>query len=179
MGWPENHKPKTSLLQKPQLRNITEMSQDDDDQFLCYSPLKRLLNSKTTLEWISSSHTWRPARNPHFAAGSHYQNLVFCTTGTQALCLFTWWWTAWETFHKYLWPGFPSSLSAAGLPSVPRSACIAHHSLHMLTCPISILCFLCRWCNLSSWQTEGGKVEIVTDFLGLQNHWGWWLQPWN
>ena len=87
MEWPENHKPKTSWLQKPQLRNITEMSQDDDDQFLC-SPLKRLLNSKTTLEWISSSHTWRSARNPHFAAGSHCQNLVFCTAGTQALCLF-------------------------------------------------------------------------------------------
>ena len=24
-----------------------------------------------------------------------------------------------------------------------------------------------------------GKVEAVIDFLGLQNHCGWWLQPWN
>ena len=29
------------------------------------------------------------------------------------------------------------------------------------------------------WQIEGGKVEAVTDFLGLQNQCGWWLQPWN
>ena len=34
---------------------------------------------------------------------------------------------------------------------------------------------------ITSWQIEGGKVEAVTDFslLGLQNHCGWWLQPWN
>ena len=30
------------------------------------------------------------------------------------------------------------------------------------------------------WQIDGGTMEIVTDyFLGLQNHCGWWLQPWN
>ena len=29
------------------------------------------------------------------------------------------------------------------------------------------------------WQIEGGKVEAVTDFLGLQNQCGWWLQSWN
>ena len=31
-----------------------------------------------------------------------------------------------------------------------------------------------------SWQIEREKMETVTDllyFLGLQNHWGWWLQP--
>ena len=30
---------------------------------------------------------------------------------------------------------------------------------------------------ITSWQTEGGKVEAVTDFifLGLQNHCRWWL----
>ena len=27
-----------------------------------------------------------------------------------------------------------------------------------------------------SWQKDGGKMET---FLGLQNHWGQWLQPWN
>ena len=33
---------------------------------------------------------------------------------------------------------------------------------------------------ITSWQIEGEKMETVTDFiLGLQNHWGWWLQPWN
>ena len=33
---------------------------------------------------------------------------------------------------------------------------------------------------ITSWQIEGKKVETVTDFIpGLQNHWGWWLQPWN
>ena len=26
---------------------------------------------------------------------------------------------------------------------------------------------------ITSWQIEGGKVETVTDFLGLQNHRGW------
>ena len=32
-----------------------------------------------------------------------------------------------------------------------------------------------------SWQIDGETVEIVTDFImgGLQNHCGWWLQPWN
>ena len=32
---------------------------------------------------------------------------------------------------------------------------------------------------ITSWQTEGEKVETVTDFLGLQNHCRQWLQPWN
>ena len=33
---------------------------------------------------------------------------------------------------------------------------------------------------IASWQIEGEKVETVTFyFLGLQNHWRWWLQPWN
>ena len=34
---------------------------------------------------------------------------------------------------------------------------------------------------ITSWQIEGEKVEAVTDFyfLGLQNHFGRWLQPWN
>ena len=32
---------------------------------------------------------------------------------------------------------------------------------------------------ITSWQTEGEKVETVTDFLGLQNHCGQWLQLWN
>ena len=33
---------------------------------------------------------------------------------------------------------------------------------------------------ITSWQIEGEKVETVTFyFLGLQNHWRWWLQPWN
>ena len=26
---------------------------------------------------------------------------------------------------------------------------------------------------ITSWQIDGGKLETVTDFLGLQNHWGW------
>ena len=30
---------------------------------------------------------------------------------------------------------------------------------------------------ITSWQMEGEKVEAVTDFLGLQNHCRWWLQP--
>ena len=34
--------------------------------------------------------------------------------------------------------------------------------------------------SITSWQTEGEKVEAVTDyFLGLQNHCRQWLQPWN
>ena len=33
---------------------------------------------------------------------------------------------------------------------------------------------------ITSWQIDGEKMETLTDcFLGLQNHWGWWLQPWN
>ena len=32
---------------------------------------------------------------------------------------------------------------------------------------------------IPSWQIEGEKVEIMTDFifLGSQNHCSWWLQP--
>ena len=34
---------------------------------------------------------------------------------------------------------------------------------------------------ITSWQIDGEKMETVTEFyfLGLQNHCGWWLQPWN
>ena len=34
---------------------------------------------------------------------------------------------------------------------------------------------------ITSWQTDGETMETVTDFyfLGLQNHCGQWLQPWN
>ena len=34
---------------------------------------------------------------------------------------------------------------------------------------------------ITSWQTDGETVEIVTDFIlgGLQNHCRWWLQPLN
>ena len=34
---------------------------------------------------------------------------------------------------------------------------------------------------ITSWQIDGETVETVRDFylLGLQNHCGWWLQPWN
>ena len=33
---------------------------------------------------------------------------------------------------------------------------------------------------ITSWQMDGETVETVADFFsGLQNHWGWWLQPWN
>ena len=36
---------------------------------------------------------------------------------------------------------------------------------------------------ITSWQIDGETMEIVTDFLtdflGLQNHCIWWLQPWN
>ena len=33
---------------------------------------------------------------------------------------------------------------------------------------------------ITSWQIEGRKVEIVTDFLflGSKNHCEWWLHPW-
>ena len=35
--------------------------------------------------------------------------------------------------------------------------------------------------SITLWQIEGEKGETVTDFyfLGLQNHCGQWLQPWN
>ena len=31
------------------------------------------------------------------------------------------------------------------------------------------------------WEIDGETVETVSDFIfgGLQNHCGWWLQPWN
>jgi len=33
---------------------------------------------------------------------------------------------------------------------------------------------------ITSWQIYGETVETVTDnFGGLQNHYRWWLQPWN
>ena len=32
---------------------------------------------------------------------------------------------------------------------------------------------------ITSWQIEGEEVETVKDFIGLQNHSGQWLQPWN
>ena len=34
---------------------------------------------------------------------------------------------------------------------------------------------------ITSWQIEGEKVEVVTDFLlwSYKNHCRWWLQPWN
>ena len=33
---------------------------------------------------------------------------------------------------------------------------------------------------ITSLQINGETVETVTDyFLGLQNHYRWWLQPWN
>ena len=33
---------------------------------------------------------------------------------------------------------------------------------------------------ITSWQIGGETMETVTDyFLGLQNHYKWWLQPWN
>ena len=32
---------------------------------------------------------------------------------------------------------------------------------------------------ITSWQIDGETMETVTDFLGLQNHCRWWLQPWN
>ena len=36
-------------------------------------------------------------------------------------------------------------------------------------------------CPITSWQIDGETVETVSDFtvFGLQNHWWWWLQPWN
>ena len=33
---------------------------------------------------------------------------------------------------------------------------------------------------ITSWQVDGETMETVTDyFLGLQNHCGQWMQPWN
>ena len=33
---------------------------------------------------------------------------------------------------------------------------------------------------IASWQIDEETMETVTDyFLGLQNHYGQWLQPWN
>ena len=34
---------------------------------------------------------------------------------------------------------------------------------------------------ITSWQTDRETMETVKDFIlgGLQNHWRWWLQPWN
>ena len=32
---------------------------------------------------------------------------------------------------------------------------------------------------ITSWQIDGKTMVTVTDFLGLQNHCRWWLQPWN
>ena len=33
---------------------------------------------------------------------------------------------------------------------------------------------------ITSWQIDGETMETVTDyFLGLQNHYICWLQPWN
>ena len=33
---------------------------------------------------------------------------------------------------------------------------------------------------ITSWQIDGETVETATDlFLGFQNYWRWWLQPWN
>ena len=36
-------------------------------------------------------------------------------------------------------------------------------------------------CPVTSWEIDGETVETVSDFIfgGLQNHYGWWLQPWN
>ena len=34
--------------------------------------------------------------------------------------------------------------------------------------------------SITSWQIDGETLETVTDyFFGLQNHYRWWLQPWN
>ena len=34
---------------------------------------------------------------------------------------------------------------------------------------------------ITSWEIDGETVETVADFIlgGLQNHFRWWLQPWN
>ena len=35
--------------------------------------------------------------------------------------------------------------------------------------------------SITSWEIDGETVETVADFIfgGLQNHFRWWLQPWN
>ena len=33
--------------------------------------------------------------------------------------------------------------------------------------------------SITSWQINGEKSEKQWHFLGLQSHWGRWLQPWN
>ena len=33
---------------------------------------------------------------------------------------------------------------------------------------------------ITSWWIDGETLETMTDyFLGIQNHYRWWLQPWN
>ena len=34
---------------------------------------------------------------------------------------------------------------------------------------------------ITSWEIDGETVKTVADFIfsGLQNHYRWWLQPWN
>ena len=34
---------------------------------------------------------------------------------------------------------------------------------------------------ITSWEIDGETVETVSDFIfgELQNHYRWWLQPWN
>ena len=33
---------------------------------------------------------------------------------------------------------------------------------------------------ITSWEIDGETVEAVSDYFGgLQNHYRWWLQPWN
>ena len=32
-------------------------------------------------------------------------------------------------------------------------------------------------CPITSWQIDGETMETVTDFIGLQNHCRWCLQP--
>ena len=35
--------------------------------------------------------------------------------------------------------------------------------------------------HITSWEIDGETVQTIADFIfgGLQNHHGWWLQPWN
>ena len=33
--------------------------------------------------------------------------------------------------------------------------------------------------SIPSWEIDTETVETVSDFIGLQNHCRWWLQPWN
>ena len=35
--------------------------------------------------------------------------------------------------------------------------------------------------HITSWEIDGETVQTIADFIfgGLQNHRGWWLQPWN